>query len=430
MSDPPGNALPQLSRGSNPALLWRRPYLYAALALALSAAVAGVQWWVNRQLSQVEYSPNARNIREHLEKSIDEAYERQVAEAARLPEGRLRQKTLRDAERDRKDSLGMIQPSFQMTTLAIGMGNASPEFVEFIRRLDERGVDAAVDYLSSQESRLGDRVIQTHELRPNEDGSPLSLLFQLASFYRQRGDLAQAERLCEKLAATESGWGLHEHLCTMIACGNKALRENDLTVARQKYERALCSAQRLQKVEDCDCSSWPVADLAAAYEALADVSLQAGDVDQARQFLHKGLEVGGQIDDPVRRELLSLRDTIRVERPEAHPEVATAADRIDQLMNFQAQTPESLYTAACEFGLRAKLAAGWPRQGPFPPLPNAIDAKAVDPKHQQEYLQAAIDLLEAAVKAGFKDISWLEHDPALEALHDLPQYKNIVNGRH
>ena len=115
----------------------------------------------------------------------------------------------------------------------------------------------------------------------------------------------------------------------------------------------------------------------------------------------------------------------------ARREIDQVAQAAEALGNLEPKTPENLYQAACGYGLCAKLAAGWPGLGPFPPPKGAPDLKArgpkaPDPKSEQKYIHAALDLLQAAVKAGYKNFSWIQQDPDLAALRDLPEFKKLL----
>ncbi len=102
------------------------------------------------------------------------------------------------------------------------------------------------------------------------------------------------------------------------------------------------------------------------------------------------------------------------------------AHAAEELRNLEPKTPENLYAAACGYGVCAKLAAGWPGQGPFPPPKGTADAKAPDVTREQNDLRTAINLLQAAVQAGFKDVAWMREDPDLAALRDLPEFKKLL----
>ncbi len=133
-------------------------YLIAA-GLLLAVVAAGVSWTIT-DIHRAEYSPNARLIRTQLEESIREAYDRETAEAGKLRDGKERQKALRDAAQARDQRLAEGDDFIRSITLTIVRGQASPELLELARILEEQGVKAALDYLSSQESRLLDQTSQ------------------------------------------------------------------------------------------------------------------------------------------------------------------------------------------------------------------------------------------------------------------------------
>jgi tetratricopeptide (TPR) repeat protein len=112
--------------------------------------------------------------------------------------------------------------------------------------------------------------------------------------------------------------------------------------------------------------------------------------------------------------------------------VAKTADALDALARLEPKQAWKLFYAACAYGVCAKLASGWPGYGPFPPTKaagkNAEDVKAHTPTDGQRYARAAIDLLQAAEKAGYKNIRSARSHPDFAALGDVPDFKKLVGG--
>ncbi len=55
-------------------------------------------------------------------------------------------------------------------------------------------------------------------------------------------------------------------------------------------------------------------------------------------------------------------------------------------------------------------------------------SKRTLPTDGQRYARAAIKLLQAAVKAGYKNFPFARSDPDFAALCDLPDFKKLVGG--
>lgn len=154
---------------------WQRRvtrYLVAAILL-LAVVGGGVSWMLVRlhkddpvAKALAAFSPEL--IRAQLEKSIRSAYDRDAAEAGKLHDWKERQKALKEAEQARDQKLAQLDEFLGSFTRTIASGQASPEFLELSRILQEQGVNAALEYLSNQESGLLDRASQLAAMRQRE----------------------------------------------------------------------------------------------------------------------------------------------------------------------------------------------------------------------------------------------------------------------
>jgi tetratricopeptide (TPR) repeat protein len=664
----------------------------------LLAVVAGAVSWTLLRLHQHELVAQAlaalkpERIRTQLEKSIRETYDRDAADARTLGDGKQRQPALRDAAQARDQKLAHLDEVPGSISRTIASGDFSPEFLELTHLLQEQGIDAALTYLSQQESRLLGPENRWLTMRQREIRRTLAPFLEGVRLHRVRGDLAEAERLCTKLLAADADWAeaREQHVATLLARGDRALSDERPTMAWQRFTSARISAERLVQLDpvnpawqrdlwlsndrlaemvkktnyfvaarDLYIQNFEIAkkraaadsadpqaqhdlmtsyvglsrfssaaadyyqqslaiakklaaadpasteaerDLAAMYENMGSVSsrpnareyyqqsleirnrlaaadpandqaqrelsviyerlgsanLQPGHFDAAREFHRQSLEIRKKLatadpaDPQTQRDLiasynglgdvsremhrfdaaredyqrgfdiaqklaaadpadaqaeLNLSDSYRklaqlysgaedferaVQNYErqisvlkrmigkgqrqaeakqhlrqsqywlayyrqlqivvgawdelrkqpadklsgllkqrchmlaARRDIDGVAQAAEALGKLEPQTPENFYNAARGYGLCTKLAAGWPGSGPFPPPTGAAVPKAVDEKNRQKYVRAAIDLLQAAVKARYRACHWMQTDSDLAALHELPEFKKLV----
>ena len=51
-----------------------------------------------------------------------------------------------------------------------------------------------------------------------------------------------------------------------------------------------------------------------------------------------------------------------------------------------------------------------------------------DPPLHQKYLKQSLDMLQQALKQGYKDLVLLETDPDLQLIRDMPEFKLMMKG--
>ncbi len=666
-------------------------------AIVLLAVVAGAVSWTLMRLHQKELVAQAlaalkpELIRTELEKSIHETYDRDAADARTLGDGKQRQQALRDAAQTRDQKLAQLDDWPGSISRTIAAGDFSPEFLELTHLLQEQGIDAALTYLSQQESRLLGPENRWLTMRQSEIRRTLAPFLEGVRLHRVRCDLAEAERLCTKLLAADADWAeaREQHVATLLSRGDRALSDQRLTMAWQRFTSARNSAERLVQLDPVNLawqrylwlsndrladivkktdhfaardlyienieiakkrsaadsadlqaqrdlitsyvglsrfsragadycqqalaiakklaaadpasteaqrdlaamyeklgsvSFWPNAgefyqqsldirnrlaaadpasvqaqrDLSVIYESLGNENLHVGHFDAAREFHLRSLEIRKKLatadpaDPQTQRDLLAsyngLGDVSRQMRRfdaardhyqqgldiaqklatadpadaqaqlnlsdsyfklaqlysgaedferavqnyewqisvlqrmidngqrqaeakqnllqsqgwlancrqlqiavgawyelrkqpadklsgllrqrcrllAARREIDGVAQAAEALAKLEPQTPANSYNAARGYGLCAKLAAGWPGSGPFPPPAGALIPKTVAEKSRQKYVRAAIELLQAAAKARYRRCSWMQRDSDLDALHELPEFKQLV----
>jgi tetratricopeptide (TPR) repeat protein len=271
----------------------KRRVLFLAVSLLLVVFLAGgisrhfIRAHQEQQVARALAALDPKQIRSQLEKSIRDCYEREAARARRRGSLKERQKALREAAQDRDQKLAQVDDSFNSIKATIASGQASSEFLELTRILQEEGVDPAVEYLSQRELEfLGGSVIWGR-MSPSAIRGRLAPLLEGVRLERDRGDLPAAQRLCEELLAADADWpeARDQHVATMAASGQRALGDEHATMAWQRFESARLSAERLVQLDPTN-SNWQH-ELSLSYLQLAEASAQVGRLDAAKELLEK-----------------------------------------------------------------------------------------------------------------------------------------------
>ena len=305
---------------------WQRNMMRISTAIGLLLTVVGlgVSWMVIRQgevakevVEQVtdkvtqavaeqlaELKPEL--IREQLNKTIEQTYQQELGQADSLPDWRKRDEAKKAAAESRDRRLGQVDEFLRSITATIQSGDASPEFLELTRIVGEQGVEAALQYVTSQQSRLLESVASLTAQHEREVRRKLAPLLEAVRLHQTRGELRQAEELCDKLLAADANWpeALHEHFWTQIELGDRALRYElrpsplsyggvelhhpDFTAAMVHYQKVLKISQKLA-ADPTDAQAQR--DLSISYNRLGDVQLQSGQVTEALRSYQKGLEI-------------------------------------------------------------------------------------------------------------------------------------------
>jgi len=216
-----------------------------------------------------------------------------------------------------------------------------------------------------------------------------------------------------------------------VKLGDVSQQAGQMDAAREFYQQYLDIAKKLAAADPANAEAQR--DLSVSYQRMGDVSQQAGRLDAAREFYQQYLDIAKKLAaaDPTNAQAQRDLWVSCIKLAASRRDIDGVAQAAEALRNLEPKTPANLYNAACGYGLCAKLAAGWPGHGPFPPPNGAAKAKGPDvksaEKSEQKYIHAAIDLLQSAMKAGFKTISWMQRDPDLAALRELPEFKKLLS---
>ena len=283
--------------------------LVAALVL-LAAVAAGVWWTVFRQPGEIvgkvkeqvtqavsetiaqqlaELKPEL--IRQQLIKQIDETYQRELGQAESHQDWRKRDEAKRAAADLRDRNTREVDRVLELISATIQAGDASPEFLELNRILREQDVEAALAYVTHQQSSLLDRAAGDMAGPQRELRRTLAPLLQAVQLHQTRGEFQLAHSLGEKLLLADYNWpeAHHEFLWTQIYLGDRALRYETLQAAKARFAAARVSAEHLLKLDDQN-PLWQ-RDLSVSYNRLGNVQLQSGQVTEARGSYQQGLEI-------------------------------------------------------------------------------------------------------------------------------------------
>jgi tetratricopeptide (TPR) repeat protein len=270
--------------------------LVAAAVLLIVAAILSGAWTVvraynNGLVASALATLHPDWIRLHLAQSIRASFDRQTVEALTTADVGSRQKTIRQAEQARDLELGQLELTVAFLRGTIARGEASPEFLEMVRLLQEESTDSALAYLSSQEQRLfGEDDDRWKVMPPAEVRRALAPILAESIFLRQRGDLPAAGRICERLLTDDSNWldARFQHAMTMMTLAERALGDERPTAAWQRFASARSSADHLLQSQQID-PLWR-GSLSRLYGRLGVLSQDAGRPEETLAIYTKQLE--------------------------------------------------------------------------------------------------------------------------------------------
>lgn len=117
--------------------------------------------------------------------------------------------------------------------------------------------------------------------------------------------------------------------------------------------------------------------------------------------------------------------------PEAINAILQSAAKLEELADGAAngtgmhQKADLLYKATCGYGIAAKLAAGWPGRRPFP-LENRPELTDEHQRIFQQYCATAVEVVRAAIAAGWEDFPSSAKNPDLAALHTRDEFQTLL----
>jgi tetratricopeptide (TPR) repeat protein len=285
---------------------WQSWVLTAILAilLVLGGISFGVYWTVFYQPEEVaRHLADPDIIRAKLQETIEATFERDRKQAEQLDDWQDRERAVRLAREARDRRLAEVDDFIESVTRTISEGNASPEYLELNRILEEQGVDAALAYVDSQWQRLLAEMqpeVADVERAKRDVRRKLMPGLESVRLMVAKGEYDAALLRCEQLLASDATWpeARHEHIWIRIDLGDQAELYGTIHQALEHFESATDSAQFLHQADPSNATAQR--DLSVSYNELGDAIQQAGDLDQAREYFLKDLAIAEKLaaDDP------------------------------------------------------------------------------------------------------------------------------------
>ena len=264
--------------------VFRRWQLLVITLLVLLVGLVGWTVWNTHRLQPA-------GVKTQLVATIEATYQKDLQRAADLKDWQKRDEARKAAAQWRDKRLAQVDEFVDSITKTIFAGEASPEFVELTRVLQEQGVDEALKYISAQKPRLLDEaksLIESQRLRVRRTLAPL---LEEVRLQLTQGDATAAGEGCDKLLALDPNWAdvLHEKFLVLTALGDRAVLYGTLSQALKQYKDANSIATRSTTLSE----PHPLADhdLLVSYYYLGKVSLRAAKLPAATKYYQKYLEI-------------------------------------------------------------------------------------------------------------------------------------------
>jgi len=239
----------------------------------------------------VEQLADPDQIRLQLQKTIETTYQRELAEADALPDWEKRDAAKKEVTAARDKRLSEIDEFIASVTSTLKSGEASPEYRELNRIIQEQGVAAALKYIAGQEERLLQEARQLAQAAKLKIRQKLAPLLESVKLLQTQGDYRAARQRCEELLATDDTWRdvRHEHFVVLVNLGDRALRYETVSTARRYFDAAGETAELAAAADPTDAQAQR--DLAVSYERFGQIHIQTGDLAKARDYFEKELVI-------------------------------------------------------------------------------------------------------------------------------------------
>jgi tetratricopeptide (TPR) repeat protein len=247
---------------------------------------------IQEQLAQIR--PD--DIKKQLRATIEETYQNDLREADKLSDWKKRADAKKDAAELRDKRLGQVDDFLASITSNIKSGEATPEYLEFMRTLQDQGPAEAVKYIDAQEQRL---LAEAEKLTLQKHRTLLPIL-EAVKVHFNRGELSQAREKCEKLLARDHDWSdaLFQHCVVLVGLENRAYRYDKIETALAHSEALEKSARRLWELDPRDAKRQRC--LWVSFETLGNVYSRLGRTEKALAHLEDALAISRRMteDDP------------------------------------------------------------------------------------------------------------------------------------
>ncbi len=277
----------------------RGSYIAGAGLVALALAVGG-GWWAYEGGGPEVIVANgplvdAGMLSEQLRHTVEATYRRELGQAKQSANAVQRQRLEEAARTARAARLSRI-PALADSLVQIEFGGAgSKVFVQMIQILAERGVDAALAYVSSQL----EGILTTVHGRPASEWASnrtdLQPLLKAAALYEAKGQPAEARKLYEDVLSVDPDWPEARHglLWLLIDEGDAASVRDDLEAASRAYREAHRLARRLVASEPSN-AKWQ-RDLSVSHTMVGDVAVAQGKLEDAATAYQDALATARQL---------------------------------------------------------------------------------------------------------------------------------------
>ena len=339
-----------------------------------------------------------------------------------------------------------------------------------VRRLEETNSPNRLLGLSSSDA-LGTREkLAEADPKNNQAQRDLSISYErLGDVNHQADQLDQASEYCrkalairEKLAEADPSNSQTQRDLSISyeRLGDVSHQAGQVVQAREYFQRALDIHERLAKADpsnalvqrDLMFSDYKLGQLhhadAAFEEAIKEYETgievlrrMVDDQQLTTQSQNEQMRLQGLISEckqsliatgPWQELLKQPQDTLpqllaaRFTLLARERQVEAVAQAAEALRTLEPITNVNLYNAACGYGLCAKLVSGWDGHSPYPPEGVCTPLTPEQQTVRQGYIDAASEILRAAIEAGFDDLEHMQQDADLTLLHPLPEFRNLL----
>jgi tetratricopeptide (TPR) repeat protein len=283
-------------------------------------------------------------LREHLTSASEKALARELAVADAIQgDWKKRQQHSDAAHAAHQQRLSRVNDLADEFAAIESGENASATLTEMLRILDEQDIDAALDYLASQSSRL----LAKASAKADAARADLQPLLTGAQLAIANGQPEKAEGLFLKLLAPEVvSWpqARHEYWVYLVFTkGHRQQTYGTLALALATYREAMRQATLLT-LQDPENTQWQ-RDLSVSHNWLGNIATTQGDLTAALASYTAGLKI---------RETLAARDP---ENTEWQRDLSVSHNKLGDIAAAQGDLASARASYAADLKIAETLAA-------------------------------------------------------------------------
>ncbi|WP_339612967.1 tetratricopeptide repeat protein [uncultured Rubinisphaera sp.] len=240
---------------------------------------------------------NPQKIRDQLQKTIDETYQRELLQANDLKEWRDRDEAKKQAETRRDKRYREMDAFLSSITATMEAGEASPEYLELTRILGDQGVDESLCYIESRKKDL----LAFAQLEKADAEQKLRRLLapvlEEAKLFHLKGNYSAAYVTCGQIYLTNPDWpeAVETGWLALTDEADRLFEKHGLGAAlpliKQGYQLAL------HYVIKYPTSSQARRNLSVSHDRLGDMSVKSGNLMDSRRNYEQGLEIARQLTE-------------------------------------------------------------------------------------------------------------------------------------